>query len=261
MPTRLKSRARNAFSARLKFAVQADAHSAIAALTVAATAATQSGPQSLGAWLGEVHAAIQYRPAAWDSARSSIPGRLHPVEACRPLQAILDSHPDAIFVSDGGEIGQWAQACLHAPQRIINGPAGAIGAALPFALGARVAQPMNTGAPIIALMGDGTFGFHTAEFDTAVRHKLPFVLVVGNDARWNAEYQIQLKSYGVERLHGCELRPARYDQVAAAFGGHGELVTQASQLMPAVTRAIASGLPACVNVMIEGVPAPVVKRA
>ena len=94
-----------------------------------------------------------------------------------------------------------------------------------------------------------------------MRHKLPFVLVVGNDARWNAEYQIQLKSYGQERLHGCELRPARYDQVAAAFGGYGELVTQASQLMPAMTRAIASGLPACVNVMIEGVPAPVVKRA
>ena len=109
-------------------------------------------------------------------------------------------------------------------------------------------------------MGDGTFGFHSAEFDTAVRHKLPFVLIVGNDARWNAEYQIQLKSYGAARLHACELLPARYDQVAIAFGGHGELVTQAEQLMPAVARAIAAGLPACVNVMIEGVPAPLVKR-
>jgi acetolactate synthase I/II/III large subunit len=150
---------------------------------------------------------------------------------------------------------------LHAPQRVINGPAGAIGAALPFALGARVAQKQSQqNAPIIALMGDGTFGFHSAEFDTAVRYNLPFVLVIGNDARWNAEYQIQLKGYGKERLSGCELLPARYDRVVAAFGGHGELVTEAAQLLPAVERAIAAGKPACVNVMIEGVPAPNVKR-
>ena len=116
-------------------------------------------------------------------------------------------------------------------------------------------------APIIAFMGDGTFGFHSAEFDTAVRYGLPFVLIVGNDARWNAEYQIQLKGYGKERLHGCELLPTRYDQVAAAFGGHGEFVTEAAQLLPAVERAIASGKPACVNVMMEGVPAPVVSRS
>ena len=112
--------------------------------------------------------------------------------------------------------------------------------------------------PVLAFMGDGTFGFHASEFDTAVRHNLPFVAIVGNDARWNAEYQIQLKSYGKARLHGCELLPARYDQVAAAFGGHGEFVTEAAQLLPAVERALASGKPACVNVMIEGAPAPLV---
>ena len=94
-----------------------------------------------------------------------------------------------------------------------------------------------------------------------MRYNLPFVLIVGNDARWNAEYQIQLKSYGAKRLIGCELLPTRYDLVAQAFGGYGELVTSAEQLLPAVERAIASGKPACVNVMIEGVPAPVVTRA
>jgi acetolactate synthase-1/2/3 large subunit len=107
-------------------------------------------------------------------------------------------------------------------------------------------------------MGDGTFGFHPAEIDTAVRYRLPFVAIVGNDARWNAEYQIQLRAYGSERLVGCELLPTRYDQVAAAFGGYGELVTEATGLLPAVRRAIASNLPAVVNVMIEGLPAPVV---
>ncbi len=109
-------------------------------------------------------------------------------------------------------------------------------------------------------MGDGTFGFHAAEIDTAVRYSLPFVAVVGNDARWNAEYQIQLKGYGADRLVGCELRPTRYDQVCAAFGGHGELVTEAAQLDAAASRARDSGLPACVNVMIEGAAAPIVRR-
>ena len=189
-----------------------------------------------------------------------LPGRLRPAEACQPLQAVLDSDAEAVLISDGGEFGQWAQACLSAPQRIINGPAGAIGAGLPFAIGARAALGISD-VPVLAFMGDGTFGFHVAEFDTAVRHSLPFVAIVGNDARWNAEYQIQLKTYGKARLHGCELLPARYDLVAAAFGGHGELVTEAAQLLPAVERALASGKPACVNVMIEGSPAPLVTHA
>jgi acetolactate synthase-1/2/3 large subunit len=105
-------------------------------------------------------------------------------------------------------------------------------------------------------MGDGTFGFHPAEIDTAVRYGLPFVCVIGNDARWNAEYQIQLRQYGRDRLSGCELLPTRYDQVAAAFGGHGELVTKAEEVVPAAHRAMMSGLPACINILIEGMAAP-----
>jgi acetolactate synthase-1/2/3 large subunit len=176
----------------------------------------------------------------------------------RPLQALLSSHPDAVFISDGGEIGQWAQAALHAPQRLTNGVAGAIGAALPFAVAARCA--VGPDVPIVAVMGDGTVGFHLAEFDTGVREAAPFVVVVGNDARWNAEYQIQLKDYGPARSLGCELAPTRYDLAAAGLGAHGELVTQAEQMAAAVQRAAASGLPACINVMTEGLPAPQFKR-
>ena len=221
--------------------------SAFDALTRAAS------PHPARAWREEVRAAIAHRPPEWDHAAASAPGRLHPVQALRPLQAILDGHPDSVFVCDGGEFGQWAQACLHAPHRVINGIAGSIGAALPFAVAARAAVPE---APVIAVMGDGTFGFHPAEIDTAVRYGLPFVAIVGNDARWNAEYQIQLRDYGAGRLVGCELLPARYDEVARAFGGHGELVTEPAQLMPALRRAIESGRPGVVNVMIEGLPAP-----
>jgi acetolactate synthase-1/2/3 large subunit len=230
-----------------------DVFGAIDALTLAA----REAPPVKSQWLSEVRAAIAYRPAAWNHATSATPGRMHPVQALRPLQAILDSHPDSVFISDGGEVGQWAQACLNAPNRVINGVAGSIGAALPFAVAARLAKP---NAPVIAVMGDGTFGFHPAEIDTAVRYKLPFVAIVGNDARWNAEYQIQLREYGAGRTVATELLPARYDKVAEGFGGYGELVTDPAQLLAAAQRAMASNLPAILNVMIDGVAAPVVKR-
>ena len=233
------------------------AASAVVETAVALRELTAHARASASSWLGEVRDAIRYRPGAWDSAHASSPGRLHPVEALRPLQQLLDADPQAVFVSDGGEFGQWAQACLDAPSRVINGVAGSIGAGLPFAVAARLARPQ---APVIAAMGDGTFGFHCAEIDTAVRYGAPFVAIVGNDARWNAEYQIQLRDYGPERLVGCELLPARYDQVAQAFGGFGELVTQPQSLLPAARRAQGSARPAVLNVMIEGLAAPNVKR-
>ena len=255
-------RARRAVGGRLTVALQADSLAAIDALCDAKAGGEKAGGEKSGGgdtsrgWCDEVRAAIAHRPAAWDSATGRN-GRLHPVQALRPLQALLDRDADAVLVSDGGEIGQWAQACLSAPNRVINGVAGSIGAALPFALGARVAKPAST---IVTVLGDGTFGFHCAEIDTAVRYGLPFVTVVGNDARWNAEYQIQVRDYGVDRAVGCELLPTRYDAVCAAFGGHGERVTEEAALLSAAERALASGLPACLNVMIEGLPAPNIRR-
>jgi acetolactate synthase-1/2/3 large subunit len=205
-----------------------------------------------------VRSAVAYRPAPWATLASTQPGKVHPVEFCRALEAVLATRPNAILVCDGGEIGQWPQALLAPSRRLINGPAASIGASIPFAIAARASDPA---APVIAVMGDGTFGFHMAEFDTAVRYGLPFVAVVGNDAAWNAEHQIQLREYGRNRAHGCELLPSRYDLVAQALGGHGELVTAAGELVPAIERALASGKPACVNVMIERVPAPSIRRS
>ena len=197
-------------------------------------------------WLDEVRDALAYRPPEW----KSIDGSLHPVAVCRAVQPILEK---GILVSDGGEFGQWAQACLSAPRRVINGPAGSIGSALPFAAAAKLAFP---DARVVAMMGDGTFGFHTAELDTAVRHGLDYVAVIGNDACWNAEYQIALKAYGKERAKNLDLLPTRYGAVAAAFGAHGEDVLEESQLRGALERARSAGKPACVNVMIERAAAP-----
>jgi acetolactate synthase-1/2/3 large subunit len=193
----------------------------------------------------------------WASARAREPGRLHPVELCRAVQGFIDAHPEATLVCDGGEIGQWPQALVNTERRLINGVAGTIGVSLPFALAAKSCRPDH---PVLAVMGDGTFGFHMAELDTALRHNLPVIVVIGNDARWNAEYQIQLRSYGAERAKHCDLLPARYDQVAEALGGFGALVRSEKELVDALGDAHESGKPAVINVMIESVPAPVVRR-
>ena len=208
-----------------------------------------------GNWRRDVEAAAAFRPAEFDGlGRPSYDdGPIHPAELCRAIQPFLDEQEESVFISDGGEFGQWAQACLTAPHRIINGPSGAIGGGLPFALAARTAFPESR---VLTTVGDGTFGFHPLEFETALRHELPFVCVVGNDARWNAEHQIQLRDYGPERTIGCDLLPARYDEVVRSLGGHGEFVTQRAELEPALRRAFDSGKPACVNVMIDGVAAP-----
>lgn len=226
--------------------------------TLEALAALAEGgePRSDG-WLDEVRTLLDWRPTAWTSLASAPDGPVHPVELGRGVAALLARDPESVFVSDGGEIGQWMQACVGAPHRVINGVAGAIGAALPFGIAAKLARP---GSTVVAAMGDGTFGFHLAELDTAVRHGVAVLVVVGNDAAWNAEHQIQLRTYGKDRAHGCELLPSRYERVAEALGGHGEYVSKAADLPAALERAVKSGKPACVNVAIQRLPAPSYRR-
>ena len=205
-------------------------------------------------WTDEIETARTALPPGWSELQSSSRAPMHPVRLCAAIQPHLDR--GAVLVSDGGEFGQWAQAALVAQTRLINGPAGSIGSAVPMALAAKVAHPDRT---IITTLGDGTFGYHALEFDTALRYGLPIVAIVGNDARWNAEYQLQIQHYGAERTVGCELLPSRYERVVEALGGHGECVRRPEELAPAVARAIASGRPACVNVAIDGVAAPTFK--
>jgi len=233
-------------------------HNAIADSMPAARTLTERG-RSVGNadWCTAVHAAIKHRPDAWKDITGE-EGALHALDFCRGVQSFLASHPSHVLIMDGGEIGQWSQANLDNERRITNGVTGSIGAATPFALAARVAEQND---PVLTIMGDGTFGFHMAEFDTAVRNDIPFVAVVGNDACWNAEHQIQIRDYGENRAHACELLPARYDQVVEAMGGYGEHVTRAEDVAGAIERAYASGKPACVNVMIQSVAAPIVRRS
>ena len=201
-------------------------------------------------WRMDVEAALNARPAV-PAVRPD--GPIHPAVVGHAVQTLINPVPETVFVSDGGEFGQWAQACVRARVRVINGPGGSIGSAVPFALAAKLARPS---APVVALTGDGAAGYHLLEIETALREQLAVVIVIGNDARWNAEHQIQLRAYGEARAHGLDLLPARYDLVAAALGGHGEHVTRAADLPAALARASASLKPAVVNVMTASVPAP-----
>jgi acetolactate synthase-1/2/3 large subunit len=250
--TELISRAEKAMGARLLLSDVADAQTTIKTL-----AERKSTTSASSTWRERVREALVYEPPQWKSVHAISPDRIHPVEMCRAIGNFVEKHQGATFVSDGGEIGQWAQALVRTDRRIINGIAGTIGVSLPFAIAAALADPDR---PVVAVMGDGTFGFHMAEFDTAVRYDIPVIVVVGNDARWNAEYQIQLRQYGAARAKNCDLLPSRYDRVVEALGGFGALVSTAADLPDALDRAYLSRKPACINVMIESVAAPVIRR-
>ncbi len=163
------------------------------------------------AWLAEARSCFDDRPAAWADLVSQTQGKLHPAQVFRTLQPFLDRHPDSVLICDGGEFAQWGQSMLRNDRRMINGVAGSIGSSLPMASGARVVEKT---APVFAVLGDGTFGFHMSEIETAVRLDLPYVAIVGTDARWNAEYNLQVRDYGPNRTYGCELNATRYDLVA-----------------------------------------------
>jgi acetolactate synthase-1/2/3 large subunit len=249
----LIERAADETGERLLIGAIADTRAAAEALIMRAAGAAKR-PRD---WLIEARAALDDRPDGWSTVAATTPRRLHPAQVFRAVRPHLERNPDAILVCDGGEFAQWGQSMLPARRRLINGIAGAIGGSLSFALAARLLEPT---APVFAVLGDGTIGFHIAEFETAVRRQLPFVAVLGNDGAWNAERQIQLREYGHDRMYGCELLPARYDQVVAALGGHGEFVDDAADLPAAIERSLGSGKPACINIMVESIAAPVIRR-
>jgi acetolactate synthase I/II/III large subunit len=232
---------------RVDIALSADPLAAARQLVAAARGRAWRGP----GWRDEVARLRRAEPPTWPALRRSTSAPLHPLRVCAALERHVAE--GALLVCDGGEFGQWVQAGLEPRERLINGLSGSIGSALPMALGARLAR---AGRPVIAALGDGTFGYHAMEIDTAIRHRLPAVAVVGNDARWNAEHQLQLRHYGAERAVGCDLLASRYDLVASALGGHGELVERADALAGAIERALRSGRAAVVNVRIDSVAAP-----
>src|SRR5208282_4712206 len=100
--------------------------------------------------------------------------------------------------------------------------------------------------------GDGAVGFTIAEFDTMVRHGLPVVVVVMNNRIGGASNFLQRMRSGPDRILGTTLGAAHYEGVAQAFGAFGERVGRLEDLVPAIDAALASGLPACIDVAVDG---------
>lgn len=167
---------------------------------------------------------------------------IHPLRLCKELRDVMDR--DAILTVDGNEIlhyGRQSMPTYEPGHRLNSGPSGCMGVGLPYAIGAKIAKPDKQ---VVSLHGDGSLGMNVQDFDTAVRHNLPIVVVVSNNEGWTARVE------GI-RKPGRELGFTRFDKVAEALGGHGELVEDPKDLQPALERAFDAGVPAIVNVRTD----------
>ena len=202
-------------------------------------------------WLEELRAARSAQ-AEWaeNLARPQTP--MHALFVHKTLKSIL--RPDDCLVFDGGDFCHFGRSFIPAlkPKLWFNvSSLGMLGSSLPTALAAKVAYPDSR---VFMLSGDGAFGFNGMEFDTAVRHKLNIVAIVGNDSAWGIDRQIQLGLYG--RPVATDLLQTRYDQMVQGLGGYGEFVERPQDLLPALERALAAGKPALLNVAVARAISP-----
>ena len=202
------------------------------------------------AWLDQLRAwKAEWEAQIAEQVRSRI-SPLHPAAFFAEFKKW--SPKNLIYSWDGGDVVHWGRAThpITSTGRWLRlGPLGTIGAGLPNGLAMQLANP---GKPVAVITGDGSLGFYIAEMDSAVRHNLPIVIVVGNDGGWGIERELQ----GGGKTVACELRRTRYDLVMQGFGGGGETVDTLEQVGPAVERAFSAGKPYCLNVNVSGVGSP-----
>lgn len=176
------------------------------------------------------------------------PDGIHPYRAAREIADRIPA--GSIVVRDGGEAAiwfDWAAAQLDLEQSLGLGYQGHLGIGQGFAVGAQKAHPDRR---VIQVTGDGAIGFHLQEWDTMVRHQLPIVTIVFNNACWGMSIHGQHAVYGDAGDVISQLAPTRFDQVAEGFGAFGQHVTEVDELGPAVARALESGRPSVINVVI-----------
>jgi acetolactate synthase I/II/III large subunit len=204
-------------------------------------------------WLAEAMQLVATSRKGWDLQIEAYEGTMvHAGAAAREVARFARevAGDDCTLVADGGDAQAWALGYFPAerPGRFLSTTTalGTLGVGMPFALAAKAARPRE---PVFAFIGDGAFGLSAMELDTAVRHDLPIVVVVSNNAGWGDvrhEFETQ-RGYEGPRV-AAELGFTRYDRLAEAVGAHGEHVTRLDDLRPALRRAHDSGRPAVVNV-------------
>lgn len=176
---------------------------------------------------------------------------IHPLRLLKEMKNYIDH--DTVVTIDGGDISVFGGMTLPAygpGTQLANGNStyGCLGVGVPFALAAKIARPEKK---VLSLIGDGSFGFNAMEFDTAVRHNLPFVCVISNDGCWG---MIKHDMEGIvpkNRLVVLDLPNHDYHKLVEVLGGYGERVDNPAEIGPAIERALASGKPACINVITD----------
>ena len=203
------------------------------------------------AWLDELRD-VRASQAGWAETLARRETPMHALFVHKTIESMLRA--DDCLVFDGGDFCHFGRSLLPAlkPKHwLYVSSLGMLGSSLPTALAAKLACPDSR---VIMLTGDGAFGFNAMEFDTAVRHGLNIVAILGNDSAWGIDRQIQLGLYG--RSVATDLRQTRYDQVVQGLGGYGEFVERAEDLEPALERAFASRRPTLLNVAVERAISP-----
>jgi len=158
---------------------------------------------------------------------------------------------DTIVVGDGGDVVNCAAKFVPVDrpgQWLDPGPLGCLGVGPSFALTAKLLRPDQR---VLLVSGDGAFGLNGIELETAVRFKLPFTCVIGNDGGWGQIRSPQVSFFGEGRTVATSLPTTRYDRVVEALGGRGAYITDPREIGPALERALASDEIWCINVVLD----------
>ncbi len=186
---------------------------------------------------------------------AAVPKTSTPVHPARfAVEATRELPADTVIVRDGGAVSIFTGAYAQITPRDVLWCQnfGHLGTGLPHAIGAQLA--VGDSRRVVLITGDSSFLFHISELETAVRKALPVVCIVGCDFAFGLEVTVYKAAFGpqspeTEAHWGKQLR---LDRIAEGFGAYGEYVDRAEDIAPAVKRALASGLPAVVQVVIDG---------
>ncbi len=199
-------------------------------------------PEELSKWRRQYE---EQRQKLISEAPDTVP--IHPgLSIAEIREAIPD---DAVIVRDGGATAlfELTYGQQRSTEFLWTSKFGHLGTGLPYAIAAQL--HFGRERCVCLISGDSALGFNLMELETAVRHKLPVLVVVNDDSRWGMEVMVQKMQIG--RNVECDTTPLRLDQIARGFGAHGEYCTRTDEIRPAIERARASGKPAIVQVRID----------
>jgi len=179
-----------------------------------------------------------------------------PIQPQRLVKEIRDFMPDdGIIILDGGDTTIWGLIYIrpHFSKSVyFSGGLGIqhLGGGIPMAIATKYVYPEKK---VLVLTGDGSFLFNGKEIETARRFNLPFLVVVSNDRLWGMVARGQKMSHGKKFFGlGSSLSDeTRYDKYAEAFKCYGELITDPTEIRPALKRAFDSDLPSVIDVRIN----------